>query len=822
MAEIFGAVGAVISVGKALGSLYDAVMEVKGNNAIFEPTRNKLEEKLVKLKPLIKEVNQLSKLLHQTDDQAADLESEIKEGEKLVRECSKVSSWNIYKKKGYAPKLQELDKTLKNLIRYCYTARESKEMLLWVRNMTAGNGVNAISMGCIPYHDDTASLYHVSAPGSRHDDQVQAQLPSITVGLAAPLIDLKKKLLNENGTSMVIVTAPGGCGKTLLAQTFCRDGHVREKFKSNIFFVTVSKTPPSLILVVQELYKYKMNMVPVLQNEADAAKRLKQFLKRLKPTPILMVLDDVWPGAESLIKMFVFKIRDYKILITSRYELPKFAPPYHLSPLNDEDAMTLFRHSACWEDGEPGIPDYIVKKRIPLAIKIVAGSLGRQPVEIWQKRLEECSDDSSSRPDSENELLASLISDLDYSKVLVKECFKDLASFPEDRMIPVAALVDMWTELYELEAHVLDIILDLTSKNLANLKITRKDVKEVDDYYGQHFLVQHDLLREIAMDNSSQEPIRQRKRLFINLSRNELPESLKEFTEQPVRARLVSISTDEMISSNWLDMQLPEAEVLVLNFRTKDYALPTFVVNMKKLKVLIATSSLNYAELSDFQLLGLLTNLKTIRLERISIPSLSETCEPLRNLQKISLYMCRFAEAFRDCSIQISDLLPELREMNVDFCEDLVKLPAGLCDIVHLKKLSITHCYKLSELPNKIGNLRNLQVLRLRSCTELEKLPDSIRYLSELITLDISDCIRIKDLPEDIGELKKLINLNMNHCSRLQYLPESFWQLEQSLDLVCDKEIKEVWENFYPDDQRNITMRSVKEDINLEWLPAFS
>nr|XP_048327580.1 probable disease resistance protein At5g66900 [Ziziphus jujuba var. spinosa] len=526
-----------------------------------------------------------------------------------------------------------------------------------------------------------------------------------------------------------------------------------------------------------------------------------------------MVLDDVWPEAESLIKKFVFKIRDYKILITSRYELPKFAPPYHLSPLNDEDAMTLFRHSACWEDGEPGIPDYIVKKmvdsykRIPLAIKIVAGSLGRQPVEIWQKRLEECSDDSSSRPDSENELLASLISDLDYSKVLVKECFKDLASFPEDRMIPVAALIDMWTELYELEAHVLDIILDLTAKNLANLKITRKDVKEVDDYYGQHFLVQHDLLREIAMDNSSQEPIRQRKRLFINLSRNELPESLKEY---------------EMISSNWLDMQLPEAEVLVLNFRTKDYALPTFVVNMKKLKVLIATSSLNYAELSDFQLLGLLTNLKTIRLERISIPSLSETCEPLRNLQKISLYMCRFAEAFRDCSIQISDLLPELREMNVDFCEDLVRLPAGLCDIVHLKKLSITHCYKLCELPNEIGNLRNLQVLRLRSCTELEILPDSIRYLSELFTLDISDCIRIKDLPEDIGELKKLINLNMNHCSRLQYLPESFWQLEQSLDLVCDKEIKEVWENFYPDDQRNITMRSVKEDINLEWLPAFS
>lgn len=115
----------------------------------------------------------------------------------------------------------------------------------------------------------------------------------------------------------------------------------------------------------------------------------------------------------------------------------------------------------------------------------------------------------------------------------------------------------------------------------------------------------------------------------------------------------------------------------------------------------------------------------------------------------------------------------------------------------------------------------SLEVLRLRSCIELKKLPNSIRNLSKLTILDISDCTNIKDLPEHIGDLHRLINVNMIHCSELQNLPESFWDVEQSIDLVCDEEKKEVQETFELCPP-NITMRSVKEAINLEWLQAFS
>jgi hypothetical protein len=104
---------------------------------------------------------------------------------------------------------------------------------------------------------------------------------------------------------------------------------------------------------------------------------------------------------------------------------------------------------------------------------------------------------------------------------------------------------------------------------------------------------------------------------------------------------------DELFSSSWCNIQAPKVEVLVLNFQTKNYSLPEFVEKMDKLKVLIIT---NYgffpAELRNFQLLGSLPNLKRIRLEKVSIPSLCKTPVPLKSLKKISLFMCNIGQGF--------------------------------------------------------------------------------------------------------------------------------------------------------------------------------
>ncbi|KAL5557109.1 hypothetical protein UlMin_039345 [Ulmus minor] len=400
----------------------------------------------------------------------------------------------------------------------------------------------------------------------------------------------------------------------------------------------------------------------------------------------------------------------------------------------------------------------------------------------------------------------------DSEKGLLKECFLDLGSFPEGQWIPATALIDMWTELYGLEEdHATAYLFYLSDQNIANIVVSRKDANERDGYYSEHFVTQHNMLKELAIHQNRQGPVEQRNRLILE-SQNEL----KDLNEQPINAKLLSISTDGLFPENWSNKQLP-AEVLVLNFQTAKYALPVFVGAMNKLKVLIIT---NYGffpvEVDDFQLLGSLSSLRRMRLERIAISSLTKI-PAQKNLKKISLFTCKFDQAFSSLAFKISDIFPNLEEINIDYCDDLVELPPGLCEIVSLKTLSITHCHKLSKLPEEIEKLVNLQVLRLRSCIDMRELPDSICKLDKLTFLDISDCFSIRKLPEDIGKLCSLRTLNMRSCSRLPELPPSVVDLEHLKEVKCDEELKEQWELCLPS-STNVKLKVVKDDINLNWL----
>lgn len=263
-------------------------------------------------------------------------------------------------------------------------------------------------------------------------------------------------------------------------------------------------------------------------------------------------------------------------------------------------------------------------------------------------------------------------------------------------------------------------------------------------------------------------------------------------------------------------MQPNEAEVLVLNIRSSEYTLPEFTKKMRKLKVLIV---INYgsqpSELNKFELLGSLPYLKRIRLEKVSVP---ELCE-LKSLRKLSLYMCNTREAFERSSIQMSDALPNLVEMNIDYCNDLVELPPELCKISTLKKLSITNCHKLSALPQEIGKLENLELLRLSSCSELLEIPKSVGRLRKLSCLDISDCVSLKHIPDDIGDLHCLKKLYMLGCSGLSELPISvmnFGELKHLICVICDEEVAALWE-YFPN-LPNLKIEMSKRDISLNWL----
>ncbi|XP_004509177.1 probable disease resistance protein At5g66900 [Cicer arietinum] len=667
--------------------------------------------------------------------------------------------------------------------------------------------------------------------------------PEFTIGFDLLLIKSKMELLRD-GRSTLVLTGLGGLGKTTLATKLCWDEQIKGKFKENILFVVFSKTP-QLKIIVERLFEHCGYPVPEFQSDEDAVNRLGLLLRKIEGSPILLVLDDVWPGSEDLVEKFQFQISDYKILVTSRVAFSRFDKTFILKPLVHEDAVTLFHHYSQLEKNNSNIPnnDFIQKvvghcKGLPIAIKVIATSLRNRPYELWQKIMKELSQGHSILY-SNTELLTRLQKILDVleDNPINKECFMDLALFPEDQRIPVAALIDMWAELYRLDddgIEAMSIINKLDSMNLANVLIARKNASDTENYYyNNHFIVLHDLLRELGIYQSTQEPIEKRKRLLIDENENirdrwlakkqrgTMTHILSKFHRwcvkpkpQQVPARTLSISTDETCATDWSQIQPAQTEVLILNLQTKRYSFPELMEKMIKLKVLIAINhGFRPSELNNFELLSSLSNLNRIRLEGISVPSFGT----LKTLKKLSLYMCKTKLAFEKGSILISDAFPNLEDFNIDYCKDVVALPNGVCDILPLKKLSVTNCHNLFSLPQEIGKLENLELLRLISCTDLEELPDSIDRLSNLRLLDISNCISLSSLPDDIGNLRNLRNLFMTSCASCE-LPFSVVNLD-NLKVICDEETAASWEAFQfmiP----NLIIEVPKVDVNLNWLHA--
>ncbi|KAL6208904.1 hypothetical protein ACLB2K_019847 [Fragaria x ananassa] len=490
----------------------------------------------------------------------------------------------------------------------------------------------------------------------------------------------------------------------------------------------------------------------------------------------------------------------YKTLVTSRYS-SKYGSNYDLDPLTLLKNSTSLDYSSGTLDE---LMEQIVKycKRFPLAITVVGKSLFKESIEMWKEKVIEWSkgpilEEHTLLRDCLQPSLNVLYENASEVGAIIKECFIDLASLPEDGRIPAGLLIDMWAELHSLrEDGSIVKLQQLNEHNLAKLVVTSKENEYVDSCYSEQFVTQHDMLRELALHQISQDPVGESKRLNVDIFGDVLPPKLTQKKNKLKETRLLSISTDGVFSSKWDNVHLPKAEVLILNFQTKDYALPRKM--SQELKVLIVRNNgSSPAKISNLELMSSLTNLKRVRLERISISSKSLNKKKLKTLEKISLFMCYIAQPASKSSIWFFEALPNLVEINIEYCNNLKELPADLCGLKYLKKLIIINCHNLSSLPEDIGKLSNLEVLRLRSCTKLETIKDSLAGLKNLMCLDISDCFSIKELSKDIGQLSKLRKINMRQCERLQELPTSIWDLENTLkEVICDEETEELWEPF--------------------------
>ena len=123
--------------------------------------------------------------------------------------------------------------------------------------------------------------------------------------------------------------------------------------------------------MARKLFEHKNWSVPEFETDEDAINELKQLLENLaQKDPVLLVLDDVWGGPDSveskfpLHKFAEFKIPKCRILVTSRYGFPKIGSTYKLDLLDAKQAKELLLHSALLTDEDKDLDDDVVDKVI--------------------------------------------------------------------------------------------------------------------------------------------------------------------------------------------------------------------------------------------------------------------------------------------------------------------------------------------------------------------------------------------------------------------------------------------------------------------------
>lgn len=274
-----------------------------------------------------------------------------------------------------------------------------------------------------------------------------------------------------------------------------------------------------------------------------------------------------------------------------------------------------------------------------------------------------------------------------------------------------------------------------------------------------------------------------------------------------------------MREMDWFRMEFPKAEVLIVNFSSSVYFLPPFLENMPKLRALIL---INYgtktAELHNSSVFANLTNLRSFWFEKLTVPQLPQTTIPLKNLQKISLVLCKISNSTDDQSeLDIPHLFPRLSELTMDHCINLTKLPSSICQMHTLKSLSITNCDSISELPPDLGKLISLQILRIYACPNLKNLPPGIGSLVWLKCIDLSQCVNLQGLPDGISGCSNLEKIDMRECPRIKDLPKSVIRLRSLRSVICDDEVSWQWkevEKAMPD----LCIQVAVECFNLDWL----
>lgn len=209
------------ALGAGFGELLTFIKKT-GERAInFYPVLKETQSKIEAIIPLIEEIDSLNEALEFPKEEIEKLRDLLETGKKLLLRCVELRKIDYLRKSSYTQKLREWNTKIGSSVDVLsmQMARDVKKTMMIaseikdvVQRIESNSGLSN------QLRNVDLTVPQCKVPEIRED----------SVGLDKPVEKLKAKLFRD-GVRLLVVTAPGGCGKTTLALKFCHDKQVKSK-----------------------------------------------------------------------------------------------------------------------------------------------------------------------------------------------------------------------------------------------------------------------------------------------------------------------------------------------------------------------------------------------------------------------------------------------------------------------------------------------------------------------------------------------------------------------------------------------------------------
>ncbi|MBE9563161.1 MAG: hypothetical protein IMF12_09905 [Proteobacteria bacterium] len=368
-----------------------------------------------------------------------------------------------------------LNKMLKNMRTYQSTDIIVKRKLMLqniISTLEKEVHINKTMLGEVKKQTKPAILHNVSE-SSTNILKVPVIFNKVKKGLLAKPIEGQKP--------PIIISAPSGSGKSIMATDIVHDEGVRSTFPDGIFWISLGTEPDILAQQIALIRKLEKT-IPDISDIEEATKYLH---KLCETKSCLIVLDDVCDSQDIL--AFNITVEHSQLLVTTsennmleiiQYFISRVTN-HDLTPFTEQQSIDFFMKCAK-QDGKT-VPVYLADlvnacDCLPLTLKLVANVASNIPTSEWTElvgRLNETDLEFSDRyPQSLMQALHLNIEDLGEPA----DYYLALGVFADYSRIPKSVILILWRYLYQLtDEEANNFIKELSDRGL--LHINHKTLK---------------------------------------------------------------------------------------------------------------------------------------------------------------------------------------------------------------------------------------------------------------------------------------------------------------------------------------------------------